>query len=63
VARIIAKTGISEEQAMEHLRAASPQGRLMTPEEVAWLVARLCEPAAAGINGQALVIDGGGVQG
>lgn len=63
VARIIAKTGISEEQALEHLRAASPQQRLMEPEEVAWLVARLCQSAARGINGQALVLDGGAVQG
>jgi len=29
---------------------------------VAFLVASLCDPRAGGINGQAIVLDGGGVQ-
>jgi NAD(P)-dependent dehydrogenase (short-subunit alcohol dehydrogenase family) len=62
VARIVAKTGISAEQALEHMRRTSPQNRLFTAEEVAFLVASLCDPRAAGINGQAIVLDGGGVQ-
>jgi NAD(P)-dependent dehydrogenase (short-subunit alcohol dehydrogenase family) len=37
----------------------SPLGRLVTPEEVARVAWFLCSPAAAGINGQTLVVDGG----
>jgi len=36
--------------------------RLLEPEEVADAVAFLASPAAKAINGQALVIDGGGIQ-
>ncbi|HVS01793.1 MAG TPA: SDR family NAD(P)-dependent oxidoreductase [Thermoanaerobaculia bacterium] len=62
VARIVGKTGISERQALEHVRRTSPQNRLMEAGEVAYLVACLCHPRAGGINAQALVLDGGGVQ-
>jgi enoyl-[acyl-carrier protein] reductase III len=37
----------------------SPLGRLVTPEEVALAAHFLCSPAAAGINGHTLVVDGG----
>lgn len=36
-----------------------PAGRLISPEEVAEVVAFLCSPAAAMIVGQTLVVDGG----
>ena len=62
VARIAGKTGIPAEQALEHIRRTSPQNRLFTAEEVAWLVACACDPRAAGVNGQSLVLDGGAVQ-
>jgi 3-hydroxybutyrate dehydrogenase len=62
VANIAAKTGLPESEAREHLDSASPQNRLIEPEEVAFLIASLCEPAAKGINGQAIVLDGGMVQ-
>jgi len=62
VANISAKTGLSVSEARQHLDSASPQNRLMEPEEVAFLIASLCEPAAKGINGQAIVLDGGMVQ-
>jgi NAD(P)-dependent dehydrogenase (short-subunit alcohol dehydrogenase family) len=39
--------------------ARTPQGRLVTPDEVALLARFLCSPAAQGIVGQTLVIDGG----
>lgn len=38
---------------------SSPLGRLITPEEVARAALFLCSPAATGINGQTLVVDGG----
>jgi len=39
----------------------SPQNRLMQPEEVADLALVLAGREAAGINGQAINLDGGGV--
>lgn len=62
VDRIVAKTEITEEEALEFMRSASPQGRLMGVEEIAYLAVCLCDEQARGINGQGLVVDGGGVQ-
>lgn len=39
--------------------ARTPRGRLVTPDEVAMLARFLCSPAAEGIVGQTVVIDGG----
>lgn len=58
-ARIAKKTGRSEEDAARALAAMSPQRRMIEPEEVAHAVAMLCSPAAKGIHGQAIAIDGG----
>lgn len=44
---------------LEQARQLTPAGRLVTPEDVAGVVAFLCSPAAAMIRGQILVIDGG----
>ena len=41
----------------------TPLGRLLTPEEVAFAVEFLAAPEAGAINGQTLVLDGGGVHG
>ena len=49
----------SQEEIIAHAVAHSPAGRLVTPQEVAELVAFLCSPAAAMIRGQTIVIDGG----
>jgi NAD(P)-dependent dehydrogenase (short-subunit alcohol dehydrogenase family) len=62
VARIVAATGRDEEEAEAALAAASPLGRLLEPEEVAFAVAFLAAPEAGVINGQTLVLDGGGIQ-
>lgn len=56
---IQATTGRSQDDARQTLARFSPQGRLRSPEEVAALVAYLASPAADGITGQALAIDGG----
>jgi NAD(P)-dependent dehydrogenase (short-subunit alcohol dehydrogenase family) len=62
VANIVAKTGRTAQEAEAALAASSPLGRLLEPEEVADVIAFLASPAAAAITGQALVIDGGGIQ-
>jgi 3-hydroxybutyrate dehydrogenase len=61
VARIVEKTGLSTEEARRRLADMSPQKRLFTAGEVSALVLFLCGEAAAGINGQALSVDGGTV--
>jgi NAD(P)-dependent dehydrogenase (short-subunit alcohol dehydrogenase family) len=61
VARIADKTGRTSDDARSQLAAMSPQGRIITPDEVAALVATLCGEDARAIHGQALVIDGGQV--
>lgn len=62
VENIVSKTGRSPEDARKALEGMSPQGRLMSPAEIAATVAYLMSDAARGINGQGIVIDGGGVQ-
>ena len=59
---ISAKTGMSRREALKAVLKENPQGRLISPEEVASLVLWLCSDEAAGVNGQALVMDGGEVR-
>jgi NAD(P)-dependent dehydrogenase (short-subunit alcohol dehydrogenase family) len=63
VERIVARTGRSGAEAQAALAATTPLGRLLAPEEVAFAVAFLAAPEAGAINGQTLVLDGGGIQG
>ena len=62
VERIVARTGRSEADAEAALAEAAPLGRLLEPEEVAFAVAFLAAPEAGAINGQTLILDGGGIQ-
>jgi NAD(P)-dependent dehydrogenase (short-subunit alcohol dehydrogenase family) len=62
IANIVERTGRTPEQAEAALAAAAPLGRLLEPDEVADAIVYLASPAAAAINGQAIVIDGGGIQ-
>lgn len=62
VANVAAKTGSDEKKAEERLMRLSPQNRIFEPEEVAHAVAFLLSEQAAGINGQALSIDGGEIE-
>ena len=55
------KTGRSVADAKKTLADMSPQGRLVTPEEVAHAVLMLTHELAGSISGQALPIDGGQV--
>jgi 3-hydroxybutyrate dehydrogenase len=61
VERIAKATGKDEENARDALRKMNPQGRFLSPEEVADVIAFLCSPKAGGINGQAWSVDGGEV--
>lgn len=61
LATIVAKTGRSADDARSSLAASNPQGRFVTPEEVAAAVLWLCSPSSASITGQAISISGGEV--
>jgi len=58
---IAAKSKRSREEARATLAASNPQGRLVTPEEVADTVLWLASRAAGSINGQAIAVAGGEV--
>jgi 3-hydroxybutyrate dehydrogenase len=59
VQRIVDKTNRPYEDARKALEDLSPQKRLVSPEEVAHVVAMLCSDGARGLTGQAIAIDGG----
>lgn len=58
--RIEARTGRDRQAALDAIVEASALGRLIEPSEVADAVAYLCGEAAAAVNGQCIVLDGGG---
>jgi NAD(P)-dependent dehydrogenase (short-subunit alcohol dehydrogenase family) len=58
VARISAKTGKSEEDALQSILSRAGQSRLVTTEEVAEVVVQLCRAAAGAPTGQTIVVDG-----
>lgn len=49
----------SEEAVIAAMRATVPAGRFAKPEETGGVIAFLCSPAAAYINGVSLAVDGG----
>ena len=61
VETITAKTGRSAEEARAGLARTNPQGRLVTPEQVADTVVWLAGPGASAVTGQAIVVAGGEV--
>jgi 3-hydroxybutyrate dehydrogenase len=56
---IMKKTGRSREQAAAELAKHNPQGRLVTPQEVADTVLWLCGEGAGAVTGQAIAVAGG----
>ena len=58
---IMRRTGRSHEQAAAELAKHNPQGRLVTPAEVANTVLWLCGEGAGAITGQAIAVAGGEV--
>jgi 3-oxoacyl-[acyl-carrier protein] reductase len=61
LSRIMAKTGLDEEAAVEHHRRELDITRFGTPEDVAGLVRFIVSPRGRWIHGAALDIDGGQV--
>jgi NAD(P)-dependent dehydrogenase (short-subunit alcohol dehydrogenase family) len=59
LARIMRHRGCTRDQAMEALLDQAGQTRLISPEEVAAEVVRLCAPDAADRTGELVVMDGG----
>jgi NAD(P)-dependent dehydrogenase (short-subunit alcohol dehydrogenase family) len=59
IARIVETTGRSADDARAAITALNPQGRLITPDEVAAAVRWLVSPQAAAVTGQAIVLAGG----
>ncbi|UWQ50922.1 SDR family oxidoreductase [Leisingera caerulea] len=56
---IVAKTGMTAEQAAKSLRRGNPQDRFIQPEEVAEAALWLASAGAGSVNGSALPISGG----
>jgi NAD(P)-dependent dehydrogenase (short-subunit alcohol dehydrogenase family) len=56
---IMRRTGRTREEALAELTKRNPQGRLITPEEVAGTVLWLCGDGASAITGQAIAVAGG----
>lgn len=63
ITRLQARTGRPAEAIRAFMERTSPQGRLMSVEEIAATALFLCSEAARGITGQGIIVDGGGVQG
>ncbi len=61
VANIIEKTGMSEDEARAQLVESNPQGRFVSPKEVAETAAWLVGPNTGAITGQAIAVAGGEV--
>ncbi len=61
IENIVARTGITKDEAANALAGMSPQNRMVTAEEVAALALLLASEAGRGINGQAINVDGGTV--
>jgi NAD(P)-dependent dehydrogenase (short-subunit alcohol dehydrogenase family) len=62
IENIVHKTRLSAEEARATLARTSPQKRIFEADEVAFQVLALCDPRARGMNGQSIVLDGGGFQ-
>lgn len=54
-----AKEGRSEDEVRAAMRAGVPAGRFADPAETGAVIAFLCSPAAAYVNGVSLAVDGG----
>ncbi len=56
---IMARTGVSKEEALHMMVGVNPHGRLITPEEVAAAALYICGPHSDSIRGQTVQVSGG----
>lgn len=49
----------TDEKIVDRILKITPSGRMLTPEDIAGVVAFLCSPAASMLRGQVLTLDGG----
>ena len=61
IAKIVSKTGRTEQEARSELALRNPQKRLVRPEEVANAVVWLCLPGSEAVTGQSITVAGGEV--
>lgn len=61
VRSVAERSGLDSARALAAILTTARQRRLVTPAEVAHVVLSLCVEESAGVNGQAIVIDGGGL--
>lgn len=61
VEKIMARSGMTEDEALAVMRDANPFGRLIAPEEVAAAAVWLCGPGSDAVTGQTIAINGGQV--
>lgn len=61
IANISRRTGRTLDEAKQEILAQTADGRLIPPDEVAYVVQMLCDPHAASVNGEAITMDGGGL--
>lgn len=61
IARVVAKTGRSADEARAAFVQSNPQGRLVQPDQVADAVAWLCADGAGAVTGQSVSVSGGEV--
>ena len=59
IARVVATTGRTRDEALAMITSRNPQKRLIEPEEVAAAVLYLCGDSAGSINGTSMLLDGG----
>lgn len=62
IANITSRTGRTPEEAAQSIVSRSPLGRLLEPSEVAAAVSYLVGEDAGAVNGQSIILDGGGIQ-
>ncbi len=60
-ARVAATTGRPAQGVLDHFARSNPQGKLVTPVQVADAVLFLCRPSADAMTGQAIAVAGGEV--
>jgi len=59
IARVMEKTGRSEEQSRAAIEGQNASGRLVHPDTIGTMIMTLCLPQSQDVNGAAVTIDGG----